>query len=82
MTDHVTANTDEAILNRGHDDHLPYSRPTARKVAQRLRAQGIAVSPFQCHVCPHWHIGHTPSMETVEKMAAAIRRRTAGLGPA
>lgn len=50
-----------------------YSAKGARGQAERMRCLGELVSPYRCVFCHWWHVGHTPSMETVEALAKAIR---------
>lgn len=42
-------------------------------MAEHLRGLGIWVAPYRCVFCHYWHVGHTPSMKTVEALARAIR---------
>lgn len=58
-------------------DKPSYGPKGARAMAEHLRGAGIWVSPYRCVFCHWWHVGHPPSMRTVEGLARAIR----GLDP-
>lgn len=45
----------------------------ARNVAAAKQLQKIDVHPYRCPFCGSWHVGHTPSMPSVETIAQAIR---------
>lgn len=65
--------------DRACDGKHPYGRKTAREIAARMRAQdGEDVCAYRCPWgrTAHWHVGHTPSVERLERIAAAIRNRT------
>lgn len=57
---------------------IHYSRKSAADVSSQMRARGERVSPYACPFCDAWHIGHVPSMETVARIAAAIRYQATG----
>jgi hypothetical protein len=64
--------------HRAHDGKKNYPGPAeARAAADRLRAEGEQVAPYRCPWGKgrHWHIGHVPSVEGLERIAAAIRHR-------
>lgn len=49
----------------------------ARREARRVRGNGHKVEHYRCPFCELWHIGHPPSMETLEALARVMR----GLDP-
>lgn len=59
------------------------SQGQARRDAARLAARdGVAMAHYRCavhtmHEGKHWHVGHAPSQEHVERYALAIRWVTA-----
>lgn len=66
---------------RAHAGKKCYPNPqAARQAAEKLRAKGEQVGPYRCpwgaEGARHWHIGHPPSIEGLERIAAAIRNRT------
>lgn len=68
---------DEA--ERACDGKAPYGRDTARQIVARMRHAGDTNA--SAYRCPwgrenHWHVGHVPSVERLEEIAAAIRNRT------
>lgn len=69
--------------DRGCARKHPYGRTTARSIAARMQTAGDrTVSAYRCPWAddndPHWHVGHLPSMEGLERIAAAIRNRNEG----
>lgn len=54
-----------------------YGQRLARVVAERLRAEGVAVTAYRCPwgETPHWHLGHVPSIDRLHEIADAIRAR-------
>lgn len=54
-----------------------WSRDGARASAARLRAEGETTTAYPCPFVMagerHWHVGHVPSMKTVQGLALAIR---------
>lgn len=64
----------ENLRSRMCDGKVQLNRGSARRVAARARARSDEkISPYRCHFCPHWHVGHAPSMEWVQDLATAIR---------
>lgn len=63
----------DAVRERTCTRKLRRSERDARSFAVKLRASGVAVSPYRCPFCRGWHVGHPPSMETVELLARVIR---------
>lgn len=48
-------------------------RHAAMSLAQHLRARGKRIGAYHCPFCRCWHVGHIPSMESVSRIAQAIR---------
>lgn len=51
--------------------------PDASHARGHARALGDQYRPYRCPFCASWHVGHIPSMKTVEQIARVIR----GLDP-
>jgi hypothetical protein len=51
-------------------DHPKAARAHARSLEWNKHEH---VTPYRCPFCKSWHVGHPPSMKTVEKIALAIR---------
>lgn len=48
----------------------------SERVARLITAHDVTLHPYRCHFDPsHWHVGHTPNMKTLRKLAYAIRAR-------
>lgn len=71
----MNADQAAAVLSRMCQGKARRNAKNARQAAARLQAKGEDVHPYRCNVCSWWHIGHTPSMDTIEAIAAAIRHR-------
>lgn len=58
-------------------------RATAMRIAQAQRDAGEHVSAYRCifatELGGHWHIGHGPTMLTLERLAEVLRARSSGL---
>jgi hypothetical protein len=65
-----------AVLERMCHGKKRLGAKAARRVADAVQATGEDVHAYRCCVCRCWHLGHTPSMATVESIAAAIRERS------
>lgn len=52
-----------------------YGANAARDIAAARSTSTIRISPYRCPFCEGWHVGHTPSMESVRTIAEAIRER-------
>lgn len=48
-------------------------RRHAQKVARAARERGERVSAYPCPFCESWHVGHVPSLDSMEDIARAIR---------
>lgn len=60
---------------------LKYLDPAdAHAAARRARAKGEAVRAYPCPWCCEFHIGHVPSLESLERLAVALRARREELG--
>lgn len=66
------------------DDHLRYSvcdrkkklgRTAARRLARTARGDGAQLAPYRCPFCHEWHVGHPPTMATLEHLADWLLRR-------
>lgn len=66
----------DALQARMCDGKTAMGAKAARECAQRMRSEGHRVSPYRCCFCEDWHVGHVPSMTTVELIADAIRQRS------
>jgi hypothetical protein len=68
-----------AEAHRAHDGKRCYPNPiAAREAADKVSAEtGETIRPYRCPwgTGRHWHIGHPPSLEGLERIAAAIRHR-------
>lgn len=71
----MTAEEFAAVKERACGNKIPHSRDTARRIAEHHRAEGDLVGAYRCPFCPgkHWHVGHVPSMESLQQIADAIR---------
>lgn len=51
--------------------------PSARRAAASLNktTNGKPYSHYRCPVCHQWHVGHVPSMRTLQEVADLIRGR-------
>lgn len=47
----------------------------AKAARARADSYGNDVRPYRCPFCGGYHVGHAPSMQSVETIAAAIRAR-------
>lgn len=65
----------EALTERICGTKSPYSAKAARRIAERWRGRGVAISPYRCPLCGEWHVGHVPSMTSVSRIAQFIRQR-------
>jgi hypothetical protein len=67
-----------AVLDRCHEGKAPMSRQAAHDEAQRLNRrnpQDTPAGPYRCPSCRSYHVGHVPSMESLQSIAEAIRAR-------
>lgn len=78
----MTAVAVDAIEARACLRKSRYSVAGARQRAAELTRPGQRISPYRCVFCGCWHVGHTPSMESIETLAAAIRERAYPSEPA
>lgn len=71
----MTVILDPGDTSRHCGDKAKMSAAAARRasVAARERSGDRTISAYRCLVCARWHIGHTPAMRTVERLAARIR---------
>lgn len=70
----------DAVRQRTCGDKRRYrTRWGARHAAERRsQASGDTIRAYRCPFCPSFHIGHVPSMESLEALAEAIRSHPAG----
>lgn len=53
----------------------------AHEAARRARARGEAtVRAYPCPWCARYHVGHLPSLDALERLAAALRARREEIG--
>lgn len=71
----MTDDQADAILRHRCEGKRRFDARAARDAATRALKRGQDVQPYRCSECSSWHIGHTPSMETVATIAQAIRHR-------
>lgn len=63
-----------AIIEHACLEKKRWSRNGAWDAVARLRRKGDQVSAYRCPFKgDHWHVGHIPSMATVEDLALAVR---------
>lgn len=73
----MTDDQADAVLLRMCEGKKKMGAKGARAAAASVsRTSGEDVHAYRCAVCRGWHIGHTPSMESVEAIAEAIRHRS------
>jgi hypothetical protein len=64
------------VRERTCDRKIRYGPRLARSTAARMRGQGENVSAYRCPFSApetHWHVGHMPSMESLQELADAVR---------
>lgn len=71
----MTVTLDPRDEARHCGDKVQMGAAAARRasVAARARTGDRTIAAYRCLVCARWHIGHTPAMPTVERLAARIR---------
>lgn len=69
--------TDAELRARVCGDKRDYGDPAeAWQVRRRMIAQGFDAEPlraYRCPLCRRFHLGHPPSLETLEGLARLIR---------
>lgn len=72
------ARTAEQVKAKVCGKKVPYpGSQAARQMAKRLNRdeRTSPYSAYRCPVCHKWHVGHVPSMESVQEIADMIRGR-------
>jgi len=68
------------LQHRVCDRKVKMGRKAAMKVADEARRQGTPLAAYRCPFLDadgesHWHIGHAPTMRTLERTAELLRER-------
>ena len=66
---------DPDLLERVCTRHQKMGEQAAKRNAEARRESGDPVSAFRCPFCLEWHVGHGPSLTTMQEVALALRER-------
>lgn len=69
----MTADEFAAVKATACESKIGHGKDIARRIAEHHRAEGDLVGAYRCPFCHLWHVGHVPSLESLQLIADAIR---------